>query len=136
MEIRNGDLLKADVDIILHQVNLQGFMGGGIAYQIAKKFPNVEKEYIEFEEKELGKVCFVKTNRYVVGNCFSQNWYFETDYQALRQCLDVVLEYMFKNNLKTIAIPYKYGCGIASGNWDIVLEIFERKIPDIIIYKL
>ena len=136
MELRNGDLLQSDVDIILHQVNLQGFMGGGIAYQIAKTYHNVEKEYMEFKEKALGNVCFVKTNKYVVGNCFSQNWYFETDYTALRQCLDEVIEYMNINNLKTVAIPYKYGCGIASGNWDVVLEIFERKIPDIIIYKL
>jgi O-acetyl-ADP-ribose deacetylase (regulator of RNase III) len=136
MKIIKGDLLNANVDIILHQVNLQGFMGGGIAYQIAKKYPNVENEYMKSPQKELGKVCFVKTTNYVVGNCFSQNWYFETDYLALRQCLDEVIEYMNINNLKTVGIPYNYGCGIACGNWDIVSEIFERKIPDIIIYKL
>ena len=136
MELRNGDLLQADVDIILHQVNLQGFMGGGIAYQIAKTYPNVEKEYMEFKEKELGNVCFVKTNKYVVGNCFSQNWYFETDYTALGKCLDKVVNYMKANSLKTVAIPYNYGCGIASGDWNTVVKIFNKKIPDIIIYKL
>lgn len=136
MKIIEGNLLEANVDIILHQVNLQGYMGGGIAYQIAQKYPNVEKEYMDFSHKELGRVCFSKTQKYVVGNCFSQNWYFETDYLALRQCLDEVIEYMNINNLKTVAIPYKYGCGIAKGNWEIVSEIFERKIPDVIIYKL
>lgn len=136
MKIIKGNLLDAKVDVILHQVNLQGFMGGGIAYQIAQKYPNVEKEYENYSQKELGKVCFVKTKDFVVGNCFSQNWYFETDYSALRQCLDEVIEYMNINNLKTVAIPYKYGCRIATGNWDVVSEIFERKIPDIIIYKL
>lgn len=31
----NGDLLKSGCDIICHQVNLQGIMGGGLAKQIA-----------------------------------------------------------------------------------------------------
>ena len=41
----NGDLLKSGCDIICHQVNLQGVMGGGIARQIANKYPDVEKSY-------------------------------------------------------------------------------------------
>ena len=40
-----GDLLKSNCDVICHQVNLQGVMGGGLALQIARKFPQVEHEY-------------------------------------------------------------------------------------------
>lgn len=134
--ILNGDLLKADVDIILHQVNLDGEMGGGIAYQIATQYPNVLKEYQQFKNKKLGEVCFVETKQYVVGNCFSQDYNYDTNYKALETCLDKVIEYMKEKELKTIGIPYKYGCGIANGNWDIVKEIFERNIPNIKIYKL
>jgi O-acetyl-ADP-ribose deacetylase (regulator of RNase III) len=134
--IINGDLLEADVDIILHQVNLSGVMGGGIAYQIATIYPNVLKEYQQFETKELGEVCFVETENYVVGNCFSQEFNFDTNYKALEACLDKVVTYMKEKNLKTLGIPYKYGCGIANGNWDTVKEIFESKIPNIKIYKL
>ena len=134
--IVNGDLLESDVDIILHQVNLDGVMGGGIAYQIASRHPHVLREYQLFKNKKLGEVCFAKTTKYVVGNCFSQKLNFDTDYEALELCLDKVVEYMKENNLKTVGIPYKYGCGIANGNWETVREIFERKIPNIIIYKL
>lgn len=134
--IVNGDLLKSNVDIILHQVNLDGIMGGGIAYQIANKHPHVLREYQLFENKTLGEVCFAKTTKYVVGNCFSQKANYDTDYIALELCLDKVIEYMKLNNLKTVGIPYKYGCGIANGDWEIVSEIFERKLPNVLIYKL
>ena len=134
--IIKGDLLDSNVDIILHQVNLDGVMGSGIAYQIENRHPNVLKEYQAFEKKELGEVCFVKTDTYVVGNCFSQKSNFDTDYEALEMCLSKVLEYMQKHNLGTVGIPYKYGCGIANGNWDIVIKIFEGRMPDIKVYKL
>lgn len=111
-------------------------MGGGIAYQIATQYPNVLKEYQKFKNKRLGEVCFVETKQYVVGNCFSQESNFDTNYDALEKCLDKVIEYMKEKNLKAVGIPYKYGCGIVNGNWDIVKAIFERKISKVKIYKL
>ena len=119
-----GDLLNSDADIICHQVNLQGIMGGGLALSIAKRFPDVEERYRKFKGKELGAVCFAKTDKFVIANCFSQTEDFNTDYDALEQCLFEVKQYMKKKNLKKIAIPYKYGCGIANGDWDLVLNIF------------
>ena len=129
-----GDLLNSDADIICHQVNLQGYMGGGLALSIAKRFPSVEKEYRNYESKRLGEVCFTKTDTFVIANCFSQTEDFHTDYSALRKCLFEVKEYMNVNGLKTIAIPFKYGCGIANGDWDIVSMIFESIFDDILIY--
>ena len=29
-------------------------------------------------------------------------------------------------NLKTIGVPYKYGCGIAIGDWNKVEQIFKN----------
>lgn len=134
----HGDALKNDCDILCHQVNLHGSMGGGIALTIARNFPNVEKVYENYPNKKLGEVCFAKTRNYVIANCFSEEEGFITNYKALEECLDKVLKYLEDNNLKSIAIPYKYGCGIANGNWDIVEEIFKDKFKKYVlkIYKL
>lgn len=129
-----GDLLSADADIICHQVNLQGYMGGGLALSIANKYPSVEKEYRNYEPKHLGEVCFAKTDDFVVANCFSQTEDFNTDYDSLEQCLWGVKAYMTEHDLKKIAIPYKYGCGIANGDWETVLSIFGYVFDDIDIY--
>ena len=129
-----GDLLSTDADIICHQVNLQGVMGGGLALSIAKKYPFVEKQYRKYEPKELGEVCFVNTDDFVIANCFSQTMNFSTHYEALKECLTTVISYMNEHGLKTIAIPYKYGCGIANGDWSIVLNIFDSMFDDLLIY--
>ncbi len=129
-----GDLLSTDADIICHQVNLQGVMGGGLALSIANKYPFVEKQYRKYEPKVLCEVCFVNTDDFVVANCFSQRMDFSTDYDALKGCLRTVKDYMSATGLKTIAIPYKYGCGIANGDWSIVLNIFNSMFDDLLIY--
>lgn len=133
-----GDLLKTDAKLILHQVNLQGVMGGGLALSIATKYPNVERVYIEYEDKKLGNVVFAPADKFFVGNCFSQNTDFTTNYDALNKCLDKVIKFMNEWAIKTVAIPYKYGCGIASGDWNMVENIFKEKFKnyDLLIYQL
>ena len=121
-----GDLLKANADIICHQVNLQGIMGGGLAYSIARKYPNVDEVYRNYKPKKLGEVCFAETDDFVVANCFSQTEDFCTDYDALERCLYKVKFYAVSCGYTTIAIPYRYGCGIANGNWTRVLRVFEE----------
>ncbi len=133
-----GDLLRTDAPLVLHQVNLQGVMGGGLALSIARKYPNVERAYIEYSQKHLGNVVFAPADSKFIGNCFSQNENFTTNYEALSKCLDKVVKFMNDWHIKTVAIPYKYGCGIADGDWNKVESIFKDKFKDydLLIYQL
>lgn len=142
-----GDILKASENIICHQVNIQGYMGGGLARQIAKKYPSVETFYSKYayqlgnDYKILkGKHCGSHINNYQrIENCFTQKPNFDTDYEAIEMCLRKLLDECRKTN-HTIAIPYGYGCGIAKGDWNKVTEILEQLSNefnvDINIYKL
>lgn len=128
--IKEGDLLDAKENLICHQVNTYGVMGGGLAKQIATKYPKVNEEYQEFVGKAgkqnlLGwyQVCKIGEKKYII-NCFSQK-VFDTDYEALIQIFTGLLETCKVNNF-SIAIPYKYGCGIANGDWDKVSEILTK----------
>ena len=131
------DALNNDCDILCHQVNLEGVMDEGIGLSIAKKYPDVEKEYIGYPNKSLGEVCFANAGEYVIANCFSQTESNEIDYESLRTCLDKVVEYMIEKHLRTVAIPYKYGCEISNGDWEVVKSIFEEKLKDytLVIHK-
>ena len=132
----HGDLLTTKAPLILHQVNLNRVMGGGLAYQIARKYPTVEREYSRFYGM-LGDVFYSKTEDFIVGNCYSQNGDFTTNYDALFTCLLDVREYMLNNNIDTVAIPYKYGCGIAHGDWARVKKLFKIVLGKftVLIYK-
>lgn len=131
-----GDALRNDCDILCHQVNLQGVMGAGIAAQIADEYPEVDAEYVKFEPKRLGEVCYAPTPTYIIANCFSQNESFETDYNALRNCMRNVNEFMNAHGILRVAFPFHYGCGIASGDWDTVLSIIKDEISDDKIIKI
>ena len=45
LKIINGNIFDGNEDIICHQTNCLGIMGGGIALQVKKLYPNVYNEY-------------------------------------------------------------------------------------------
>lgn len=129
----NGDLLKSNCDIICHQVNLQGIMGGGLALQIATKYPDLEEEYKKILKNfdmrgDVWFFCYKNKgyNKYIA-NCFSQNLNFTTNYEWVKSCFKMILDFakQFKD-ITTIGIPENYGCGIAMGNWEKIKEIVKN----------
>lgn len=48
IKIIEGNLFDSKANFIVHQVNCQGIMGGGVALQVAENFPHVEKEYNKY----------------------------------------------------------------------------------------
>lgn len=141
--IKEGDILQATENIICHQVNEDGIMGGGLALQIANKYPNVLKEYQKFCNKFKDilygqyQICEIGERKYIA-NCFTQR-NFNTNLEDLEKVFRGLLESCKMNDL-TISVPYKYGCGIANGNWDEVSSIFENLSSeygvDITVYQL
>lgn len=138
--IKKGNILDSKEQVILHQVNVFGAIGG-LAEQLAKKY---EKEYDMYKKFCFDNNCdydilkgkYLQTGRVV--HCFTQDPNWKTDYISL----DVCLNDFFKENsdVTVIAIPYKYGCGIASGCWEKVESIFlyisNKYNKDVVVYKL
>lgn len=143
---KEGDILKSTENIICHQVNEDGVMGGGLAKQIASTYPSVEKQYKKFclnafyhQQKLYGQyqICHIKGRKYIA-NCFTQRA-FVTNLKDIEQVFRGLLESCKKSNL-SICVPFKYGCGIARGNWEEVSNLFEKLSNeyevDIVVYKL
>ena len=130
----DGDVLKSGADIIAHQCNLEGVFGGGLARQIAKIYPRCETEtqaYINRRKRYvLGNYYLYVGYKIRVANCFTQNVAFKTEYGDIRSCFSILKGFCRNVKLKTIAVPYNYGCGIATGEWDKVLAVFEELFAD------
>lgn len=142
--IKNGDLLKAKEDILVHQVNIQGNMGGGVARQIATQYLKVESEYQRYCNNKhhdynilRGTVDLTKENGKYIANMFSQDREFNTDYKAMEIALTKIRGYAEQENL-TVAMPYGIGCGIANGEWELVLDIINKVFKDyeVVLYRL
>lgn len=145
MQVIEKDILTVEDGIICHQVNVFGVMGAGLALKIKYKWPNVfnkYKEYCQVANKKtlLGSVLVVDINDNLsVANIFSQydfgrNTGCHTDYDELDQCLRTLVSIAAELN-KPIYLPYKLGCGLAGGDWDIVAYLIEKNAPEAIICK-
>ena len=135
VEYKHGNLLTAtDVNIIAHQTNCIGAMGAGIAKEIKKKFPVVYSAYKNYcsqastKESLLGSTLFVDCNNQIIANMFAQidvGAGLQTNYTALKKCLLAVKEKACQTN-SVVGIPYKIGCGLAGGDWNIVKNVLNN----------
>lgn len=139
-----GDITHAK-GYILHGVNCQGVMGAGIAKVIAQKWPIVYddyKSYCGFSLKDcnllLGK--YLKTQideETAVINLFTQIRYGTVSgekyvhYDALDKSLR---DFSNKERLSmsgNIKVNFpKIGAGLGGGNWNVLKEIIDHRIPD------
>ncbi len=129
----DGNVFDSKADIIAHQVNLHGIMGTGIAKTIKGKFPEVWSDYYHYcnqGEQKLGDMVLVRTTKGVsIANMFTQDRGFgpterRTDYVAIETAFKLLLMTTYK--MEVVAIPYKYGCGVANGDWNTVLEVLTK----------
>lgn len=146
MNIINGDILDVKEGIIVQQVNCKGVMGAGLAKQIRNKYPNVYKTYINNLKSlrlknihPLGNVDFTKVgDRLAVCNFYAQYSYgrhsIHTDYEEFEKCLIKLKDKIGIKNIN-VYFPYGIGCGLAGGDWNIVLSLIEKYFPESIIVK-
>ena len=136
MKVIKGNILNQKKGIILHQVNCKGVMGAGIAKQIRSLYPQHYIDYINSQQK-LGNIVIshVSPSLTIIG-LFAQDGYGRhkqyTDYNALEQCLIKVAQL----NEQHIFAPYKIGCGLGGGDWEIVQQLFKKHLPQTTFVKL
>lgn len=136
-------------DIIVQQVNCMGVMNRGFAKLIRTRYPNVYMEYKiicrhTLPEYLLGEVKPSQCNDgKIVANIFGQMMYGTdkryTDYDAVFKALTSLKYYAMKYNY-SISIPYKMGCSLGGGDWNIVqsiiYDIFRDSGINVTIFKL
>ena len=130
-----GNVLDSDAPIIAHQVNCQGVMGAGVAKCIREKYPDVMTTYSRWcknyqPQYLLGQVLDYCTDKnQIIANCFTQNKTGSgrmTDYEAFYCCLENLKEEFKYYGLEhRIAFPYKIGCGLGGGDWDVILAMIR-----------
>lgn len=151
---KKGDLLKSDCTVIMHQANCFSTMGAGIAKSIAKLYPEAaiaDKGYQGEPKEKLGKFSMATVGKVTIVNLYGQ-FHFgagkkQTNYEMLEKAMNRFFEFVIKLNqknnninLEKIGVPYKMGCGLAGGDWNVVKEILEKQSEkhkvDIYIYEL
>lgn len=142
-----GNVLDHPTGLIVHGCNCQGIMGGGVAAQIAHRWPHVEQAYIK-EKVEmglfLGTIIPVEVEPFkIIVNAMTQeeggNFHpvrsYAVDYSAVADCFERVVDLhsqiMHNTSGRNLPIVFpQIGAGIAGGNWVIVRTIIDEIVPD------
>ena len=131
-----GDLLElaeeGNFDIIAHGCNCQTAMGGGIAYAIKNKWPEVfdtDRYNPLMPILRLGNINFTQVMpRLIVCNMYTQyNPGQDGDYSAISLCFKKLAMWLDRD--KRVGIPL-IGCGIAGLKWDIVSKIVQSRMSN------
>jgi O-acetyl-ADP-ribose deacetylase (regulator of RNase III) len=127
IEVVRGNLLYAPQQVIAHQTNCNGIMGGGVAKQIRKKYPAMYVTYVArcITKRCLGTTQLVEVSDGYIANVFGQNSA-GTDYDSLESAFNELIRQMHELELTTLAMPYKTGCGLGGGDWNTVYGIIEN----------
>lgn len=134
MEIKKGNLLESDVPAIIHQCNCFHTMGGGVALQLATKYPAVYEADLKTDygdADKLGTFSVAEINGpklKVVLNLYAQYSFGpgkQTDYLYLMSGLKDALDYLAGRDIHRVGLPYLIGCGLAGGDEKTVLDIIE-----------
>jgi O-acetyl-ADP-ribose deacetylase (regulator of RNase III) len=152
MKTVKGDLIKlaeqGEFDIIIHGCNCFHCMGGGIAKQLADKYPQVKEadRQTEFgDRKKLGSytsaIVEVDGRYFTVVNLYTQyKWSSGSDvfeYDAFQKFLDNQVEflgYYSPSSLRRKSIGFPMiGAGLAGGDWSRIskmIEDFSEEVKD------
>lgn len=129
-----GNLLASDKEALVNTVNLDGFMGKGIAYQFKRQFPKNNEAYIKAcknNEIGIGKLFPFKEDEKIIINFPTKDkWREKTKIEYIESGLASLKDIIQKHKITSIAIP-PLGCGNGGLSWGVVKPIIEKRLKDI-----
>lgn len=139
-----GNLLESKQEALVNTVNLEGYMGKGIAYQFKKRFPENNKAYIQACKSNdigIGKVFpFKEDGKIIINFPTKDRWREKTKISYIEEGLESLKRLITDKGISSVAIP-PLGCGNGGLEWREVKPLIEERlkelknVADILIYE-
>lgn len=132
-----GSVSRSLCEAVVNTVNCRGAMGKGIAYEFKILYPPLYYAYSEhcragrmlpggLFEWVTGK----RQPRVILNVATKDDWKDNSTYDYVAMCIKNLVEYVVKNEVKSIAIP-RLGCGNGGLEWREVRQmIISAEFPD------
>jgi len=141
IELRQGNILRAEADALVNTVNCVGVMGRGIALQFKKAFPEAFKAYescCKRGELKPGTVLVHDLNRfeqprYVINLPTKRHWRGKSRIEDIESGLAALVEEVRRLGIKSVAVP-PLGCGLGGLDWKDVQPRIQQAfqaLPDV-----
>ncbi|HEY2292792.1 MAG TPA: macro domain-containing protein [Thermoanaerobaculia bacterium] len=138
IELKRGDILKADAEALVNTVNCVGVMGRGIALQFRKAFPEnfiAYKAMCDRGEVQPGRMMVYDLGRlthprYVINFPTKRHWKGKSRMEDIETGLVALVEEVRVRGIRSIAIP-PLGCGLGGLDWRDVRPRIEAAFQDL-----
>jgi O-acetyl-ADP-ribose deacetylase (regulator of RNase III) len=136
IDLRTGDLLRADVDALVNTVNTEGVMGKGIALQFKQAFPENFKAYkraCERGEVRPGKMFVFDQGgldggpRFIINFPTKRHWKSKSKLEDVQSGLRDLVTVIRERRIGSIAVP-PLGCGNGGLQWSEVKPLIEAAL--------
>ncbi|WP_251424846.1 type II toxin-antitoxin system antitoxin DNA ADP-ribosyl glycohydrolase DarG [Veillonella agrestimuris] len=130
----NDNIFDSPAEVLVNTVNLDGYMGKGLAYQFKHRFPENNKSYMAACKKKeigIGKIHVHRENNKIIINFPTKNrWREKSRIEYIEQGLDDLKRFIDEYKVTSIAIP-PLGSGNGGLNWDDVKQLILDKLKPI-----
>jgi O-acetyl-ADP-ribose deacetylase (regulator of RNase III) len=141
IELRQGDILTADVEALVNTVNCVGVMGRGIALQFKKAYPGNFKLYQQAcarNEVQPGRVLVFETGtlsnpKYIFNVPTKRHWRGRSRIGDIEMGLEALVSEIKRFGVRSIAIP-PLGSGLGGLDWQEVRPRIEKalvRVPEV-----
>lgn len=135
IQLKEGNLLKANVEALVNTVNTVGVMGKGIALQFREAYPENYQAYksaCQKGEVKIGKMHIFFTNqlenpRYIINFPTKQHWRRKSKLSDLKLGLIDLRNVIQELRISSIAIP-PLGCGSGGLAWTDVKKLIITEL--------
>jgi len=129
IDYTSGDILKSDTEALVNTVNLDGYMGKGIAYQFKLEYPKNNEAYVhacKAKEIAIGKVFIFREKGKVIINFPTKNsWRANSKIEFIEKGLGSLISEIQIENIRSISVP-PLGCGNGGLDWQEVRPLIEK----------
>lgn len=133
-----GDLLHADVDVLVNAVNTVGVMGKGIALEFKNRFPANYQAYAaacQRGEVVTGRMFVTETQallspRWIVNFPTKQHWRDPSRLEWVQTGLQDLRRFLLAEGAKSVALP-ALGAGLGGLSWPTVRAEIAAALVDL-----
>lgn len=129
-----GNIFESKSEAIINTVNCEGKMGKGLAYQFKKRFPLMEKDYIEVCDN--GKLVpgklhfFIENDKCIINFPTKNKWREKSKMIYITEGLKELKKELIFRNINSVAIP-PLGSGNGGLDWNMVKKEIIMELEDI-----